>query len=119
MASALSPRVAALHGALWAFTFAAETLAARGVLAMSGKRVRSRRLLLWATIVALVGLGAAIAAWASGVAGVALVWAAAPVVPVTAAVLWRPPHAKQLFVVGVAMAVTGTVSLVALLVGPL
>jgi len=118
VASGLSPRIATLHGLLWATTFAAETLSARGVLAMSGKRARSRRLLVWATVVALAGLGGAIAAFAAGVAGGALVWAAAPVVPVTAYVLWRPPHAKQLFAVGVAMAVTGTLSLVALLVGP-
>lgn len=114
----LSPRVAALHGLVWATTFAAETLAARGVLAMSGKRAPSRRLLVAALGVASVGLGAAVAAAALGVAGIAVVWAAAPVAPLTALVLWRPPPAKRLFTVGVAMAVAGALSLAALLVGP-
>lgn len=116
--SGLDARVATLHGLVWATTFAAETLAARGVLSMSSKRAPSRRLLVGALAVATVGLVAAVVAVAVGVAGAAVAWAAVPVVPLAALVLWRPPPARRLFTVGVAMAVAGTLSLVALVVGP-
>ena len=119
LAAGASERVALLHGLFWSTTFAAETLAARGVLAMAKKRAPSRRLLAVATAVAALGLAAAIAAVAAGLAGPALAWAAAPAVPICAATWWRPPQARRLFTVGVAMAVAGTASLVALLAGPL
>ncbi len=117
LAAGLPPRLAVTLWLLWAASFGVETLMVRGVLAMAKKRTPSRRLLDLAAALAVgiqVGLVGLVAA---GALEAAVAWAFVPASALCVGAALRPPSARRLLAVGLAMAALGAVAMAVLLAG--